>query len=173
MHHLQIRRKGIRQPSSSKSSRRHFAITGDPDQILNKCHRYNLSQVINLAPGINDSNTFTAPTSGFGTQDAMLTVPIKFILFHAQVKLNAAQKCVRSKKNWVDVCVSTRSSLCYPVGHLQRNWLIQSRHLHLLFHPSGNEMTRLNIPVSVSLVIWNFSRSLNHSCLHMTRDWKG
>lgn len=59
MHNLQIRRKGIRQPSSSKSSRRYLAITGDLDQILSKYHSYNLSQVIKHSSGGNDSNMFS------------------------------------------------------------------------------------------------------------------
>lgn len=59
MHNLQNRRKGIRQSSYSESSRRHLATTGELDQILNKSHSYNLSQVIHHTYGVNDTNTFS------------------------------------------------------------------------------------------------------------------
>lgn len=135
MYNLQIRGKGIRQPSSSKSSRRHLAITGDLDQVLSKYHSYNLSQVIKHSCGGNDSNPFSIHF-WIRDEEAIQTAPIKSSLFCTKFKLITAQNVLSASKWGGQMCFRALVPVL-ATGHLQKNQDIQPSHLHLLLYPPG------------------------------------
>lgn len=171
MNNLQIRGKRIRQPSSSKSSRRHLAITGDLDQILSKYHSYNFRQVIkHSCEGI--TQTRSASTSGFRTKRPCRQLLPNLAYSLQNSNLSQPTICYQHQKRGGPMCFHALVPVL-ATGHLQRNQDVQPSHLHLLLCPPEMKGPGSTLESLYPLVMWSFPSSLNHPCLHMTRDWKG